>query len=364
MTPLFSTTTQQPQTLVRDQPTLFQDVVRATEAQLPAVQQKATRLVTDAEIDRLGTKVAGHASKTASQIMANVRASDVDGFGEKLNELVAVSKQLDPKKMGKKGIISRLSSLFGETKEKLLAQYETVEKRMNTLVSEMDKTVQLQQKRIGDLETMFSDNEKAFFAFGEEIKACELLLEAMRAQLNTFNVASDTFDAQRQQDLMDRIHRVEKKADDFLRAQQLCKLAAPEIRLMQSNARSLVTTFGDIKNTTIPAWQGVFSRYIVSMEQKRAAELATSIQDATDQAFRMQADALRENVTLVAKARERSVVGIDTLEHMQQQLIGAVDDVKRITEEGARARAEAKVKLAEMDKQLIERFAAPQAAQA
>jgi uncharacterized protein YaaN involved in tellurite resistance len=354
MKPLFATETNTAASTIA-----FQDI---TPAAVPAVIQPKVpvRAVTDNEIDQLGQKVSSHAAKTASQIMAQVRASDVDGFGDKLNELVAVSKRLDPKKMGNKGLINKVMNLFGESKEALLAQYQTVEQRMNALVGEMDKTVVHQQKRVGDLEQMYADNEAAFHQYGAEIEACQMILEALKAQLANEQQAQDAFAAQRQQDLMNRIHRAEKKEDDFVRGQQLCKLAAPEIRAMQDNARSLVTTFTDIKNTTVPAWQGVFSRYILSMEQKRAAELATSVQNATNEAFRMQADQLRQNVQTIATAKERSVVDIETLEHMQQQLLGAIDDAKRIADEGARSRAEARVKLADMDKQMIARAALPQ----
>ena len=337
---------------------MFREVTSA----VPAVVAKPTtavRVITDQEIDRLGQNVNGNASKTATAIMAAVKASDVEGFGEKLNELVATSKRLDPQKM-KGGFLSKLTGLWGSTKEKLLAEYQTVEQRMNTLIAEMDKTAQNQLKRVTDLEQMFIDNENAFHAYNKEIAACELLLEALNAQLAAEQVAQDTFAAQRQADIQDRIHRVEKKINDFESSKKLCQLAAPEIRMMQSNARALATTFNDIKVTTVPAWQGVFSRYILSMEQKKAAELATTVHDATNEAFRMQADQLRQNVQLIAKAKERSVVDIETLEHMQQQLLGACDDAKRIADEGKRARAEAKTKLAAMDQQLIQRFAAPQ----
>lgn len=350
MKPLFATDT-------ATRPTGFVDITKQTQQNVPVVAQRQTTavVVADADIDQIGSRVGGHAAKTAQQILASVKASDVDGFGQKLNELIAVSKQLDPKKMGKKGVISAISNFFGSAKEKMLSQYETVEQRMNTLVAEMDKTVAVQTQRIVDLEQMYADNENAYYAFGEEIVKCQQYVDLIKAQLATEQAATDMFASQRQHDLQERIARLEKKADDFVRSQHLCKLAAPEIRVMQANARALVTTFKDIKETTIPAWQGVFSRYILSMEQKRAAELGTAVQDATNEAFRMQADQLRTNVVTIAKARERSVVDIETLEHMQQQLEGALNDAAKIAEEGARARAEARTKLANMDQALIQR---------
>lgn len=73
-------------------PTGFIDITQKPANMVPASQAQTTALtiVADAEIDQLGSRVGGHASKTAQQILSSVKASDVDGFGTKLNELIAV----------------------------------------------------------------------------------------------------------------------------------------------------------------------------------------------------------------------------------------------------------------------------------
>ena len=190
-------------------PAGFIDITQKSVNIVPVAQPQTTTLtiVADNEIDQLGSRVGGNASKTAQLILASVKASDVDGFGTKLNELIAVSKQMDPKKMGKPGLLSKVTGFFGATKEKMLAQYETVEKRMNTLVGEMDKTVSLQQTRINDLEQMYIDNERAFYAYGEEITQAQTYVEQLKLALaaEQANATTDMFASQRQHDIQAHI---------------------------------------------------------------------------------------------------------------------------------------------------------------
>lgn len=336
---------------------LTNSIVAATLAPtLVKPSQVALRPVTDQEIDAIGHSNGMKAASTSRAILDAVKASDTEQFGQQLNALVATTKGLDPSKMGNKGLIGKITGMFGNAKEQVLGQVQTVEKRMDTLVGEMEKSVVLYTKRIGDIEKMFEENFQTHEALGREIVNAEELLLILNAQLANEQAATDAFSAQRLADQEDRIQRVEKKIDDLKRGQHLCKLAAPELRRMQSNSRALAETFQNIKAVTIPAYMGVFSRYVLNLEAKKGAELATSVADATDAAFRMQADSLRENTQTIAKAKQRAVVSIETIEHMQTQLLASYDDAKKIADEGRKARQEAAPKLQAMEQELVSRF--------
>lgn len=318
------------------------------------------RVITDDEIDKLGAQTAAKAAEMSTKIMASVKASDTEAFGDQLNQLVATAKGLDPQKMANPGIIGKFKNMFGGVKEKMLAELQTTEKRMDALVGEMGKSVTLYTGRISDIEKMFEENYQTHEKFGAEVVVAEEMLRNLQVQLSSEGIATDAFAAQRQADLNSRIQRLEKKIDDLKRGMHLCKLAAPELRMMQENSRSLAQTFMDIKTVTIPAYMGVFSRYILNLEAKKGAELATSVQDATNAAFKMSADQLRQNVQVIATAKQRAVVDIETIQHMQTQLLASFDDAKKIADAGREARKAAGPKLQQMEKDLVARFAPQQ----
>lgn len=316
----------------------------------------ALRTVTDQEIDAIGSRHSSRAADTSKKILDAVKATDTEQFGSKLNELIAVTKSLDPQKVIRKGVIGKITSMFGNTKEHILSHVQTVQQRIDTLTGEIDRSVVLYTKRIGDIEKMYVENEQTFLLLQQEVEQAEELLQVLNTQLANEQAATDAFAAQRLADLDDRIRRVEKKVDDLKRVQYLCKLAAPELRLMQSNSRELAQTFTNIKTLTIPAYMGVYSRYVLNLEAKKGADLAESVADATNEAFRMQADLLRENTTAIAKAKQRGVVDFETLEHTQTQLLASLDEAKKIADEGRKARQEAQPKLQRMEQELISRY--------
>lgn len=329
-----------------------------TQQVVPVSNVQPLTTIDDNAIDSLGDQSRMQLSALSGKMLGSVRASDMDAFGAKLNELVATAKGMNPADLGKGGLLTKITHFFGSAKEKMLAQYETVEKRMDAIVAELNKSIALHAARITDLEAMYNTNYQSHQALeaaaaqGTQIQA---QLEAGLAQLKAAG-ATDSFAAQKISDLAGKIDRLAKHIDDLNRVMLLAKQTAPEIRLLQNNARTLVTKFKDAETLTIPAWKNVFTLYIVQLEQKKGADLATAVDDSTNAAFNAQADMLRSNTQLIAKAGQRSVIDIQTLEHVQQQLLGSFDDLQKITEDGKKARAEAEPKLKALEQELISRF--------
>jgi uncharacterized protein YaaN involved in tellurite resistance len=313
-------------------------------------------VVTEQQIDQLGEKNALVLSDISHKMLTHVRAADADAFGQKLNELVGVAKNLNPSRFENPGILSRLTGFFGSAKEKILAQFQTVDSRMQALIKELDHSTSLHTERIQDMEEMYAANVNAHGALEAAVAEGNRLVRVLQAQLAQESQATDAFSAQRVNDVKNRIDRLEKRIDDLQRAMLLAKQAAPEIRLLQENARTLSMKFKDVKAVTIPAWQNAFALYLMQLEQKKGAALVTAVHDATDEAFRMQADLLRQNTEAIARAKQRSIVSVETLEHVQKQLLASFDDMNRIAEEGRRSRTEALPKLKALEQELVNRF--------
>ena len=80
-------------------------------------------------------------------------------------------------------------------------------------------------------------------------------------------------------------------------------------------------------------------------EQQNSVQLAKHIDDATNELLRRNAELLHQNSIDTAKANQRSVIDIETLEHVQNTLIKTVNDVIQIQKEGMQKRDEATVRL-------------------
>ncbi|MGT0245541.1 toxic anion resistance protein [Burkholderia pyrrocinia] len=328
-------------------------------AVVPAAQPtEHARLITVDEIDQLGATQGTRIAAFSQQILASVRASDADQFGDKLNELISTAKGLDPRGADKGGFITQVTRLFRSTKEKLLSQYESVSKRMDTLVVELENHAQRQKAGIDELERMYNDN----YALHQELEQSkahgETALATLRAHLAAGQQpADDAFAAQRLLDVKRKVDALESKLDDLDRAMLMSKQLAPQIRMEQDQKRTLTSKFMTIKTVLIPAWTNAFALYLEQLGTKRAAALANATYDAADEAIRAQADLNRQNAQEVAKLGQRPVISTDTFEYAQQQLFGAFDDVTQIIADGKRQREQDAPRLRQLEQDLITRFA-------
>ncbi|RQV06286.1 toxic anion resistance protein [Burkholderia cenocepacia] len=326
---------------------------------VPAAQPtEHARLITVDEIDQLGATQGTRIAAFSQQILASVRASDADQFGDKLNELIATAKGLDPRGADKGGLLTQVTRLFRSTKEKLLSQYESVSKRMDTLVVELENHAQRQKAGIDELERMYNDNYALHQELAQSKAHGETALAALRAHLAAGQQpADDAFAAQRLLDVKRKIDALESKLDDLDRAMLMSKQLAPQIRMEQDQKRTLTSKFMTIKTVLIPAWTNAFALYLEQLSTKRAAALANATYDAADEAIRAQADLNRQNAQEVAKLGQRPVISTDTFEYAQQQLFGAFDDITQIIADGRRQREQDAPRLRQLEQDLITRFA-------
>lgn len=336
-----------------------------TAGQLPALHQQAAPApvvrvdisgIDDKAIASLGGSTGTGVAKVSAKLLGTVRASDADVFGAQLNELIATSKGLDPAKLRSGGLLSRVTNMFGSVKEKMLSQYQMVEGRMDTLVSEMTRHANVHKNRITDFDEMYKGLEIYYQGLDADVKKGEAWVAQLQQAIAQQPAPTNAFEAQQATELTRRLERLEKRIDDLRRAMLMATQMVPQIRLSQDNARSLTDTFTDIVNVAIPAWRNVFSLYLLQLEAKQSAAVANAAYDATDAAFRAQADMLLENTEAVARVKQRSLVSLETAQHVQTQLITAFDKLEQISKEGQQRRRDELPKLQELERELIARF--------
>lgn len=310
------------------------------------------------QIADLGKQAATSLAGISTEILKGVRASDTGEFGKDLNSMVKLAKGIDPAALKNAGLFGRIRGLLANAREHLVAQYASVERQMDALAIQLEQKAAHHEKRIGDMERMYTDNEAYHGQLEQASLRGEQLLVQLRADFEQAQqiAVHDSFGAQRLADHQRIIDRLSKRVDDLQRAMLLSKQAAPQIRLMQENARGLVQKFGDLKVVALPAWKNSFSLYVLQLEQQDAVKVANAVDEMTDAALRKNADLLRQNTAEIARARQRAVVTVETLEHVQTQLLGSVEDIRRIEDEGRNQRQAEQPKLIAMEQALIAAF--------
>ena len=297
-----------------------------------------------------GKNIATQTSGYTDELLNLVQNKDLDETGQKLNQVVQVAQQLNTSSILNKkknsGFFGGLMSKIKGAKNNIDMHFNTTKEQIDTLVKEIEKSQSGLKARVDTLDRMFHGVQSEYKQLGVYIAAGKLKQDEIQQEISTLtSQAQDQTTIQRVYDLNHLANNLEKRVSDLQVLQQSAMQTLPMIRIIQSNNLMLVDKFYAIKNITLPAWKNQISLAISLNEQKNSVQLANTIDDATNDLLKRNADLLHQNSVDTAKANQRSVIDIETLEHVQNTLIKTVNDVIQIQKEGMQKRAEATTRL-------------------
>ncbi|MCO8062432.1 toxic anion resistance protein [Acinetobacter lwoffii] len=297
-----------------------------------------------------GKNIATKTSTYTDELLNLVQNRDLDATGQKLNQVVQVAQQLNTSSILNKkkssGFFGNIISKFKGAKDNFDAHFNTTKEQLDVLVKEIETSQSGLKARVDTLDKMFDGVQDEYKQLGVHIAAGRLREQELQQEISTLTaLPQDQSTTQKIYDLNHLANNLEKRVSDLQVLQQSAMQTLPMIRIIQSNNLMLVDKFYAIKNITLPAWKNQISLAISLSEQKNSVQLANTIDDATNELLRRNADLLHQNSVDTAKANQRSVIDIETLEHVQNTLIKTVNDVIQIQKEGVQKRTEATVRL-------------------
>ncbi|MDN5491154.1 MAG: toxic anion resistance protein, partial [Acinetobacter sp.] len=224
--------------------------------------------------------------------------------------------------------------------------FNTTKEQIDSLVKEIETSQTGLKARVDTLDRMFNGVQEEYRQLGIYIAAGRIKQVEVQQEITTLSQQEqDPKTNQRVYDLNHLANNLEKRVSDLQVLQQSAMQTLPMIRIIQSNNMMLVDKFYAIKNITLPAWKNQISLAISLNEQRNSVQLANTIDDATNELLKRNADLLHQNSVDTAKANQRSVIDIETLEHVQNTLIKTVNDVIQIQKEGMQKREEASTRI-------------------
>jgi uncharacterized protein YaaN involved in tellurite resistance len=323
------------------QPADFQDVM-AAHKELAEINHNA--------VAEYGKNIATKTSSYTDELLNLVQNKDLDATGQKLNQVVQVAQQLNTSSILNKsknsGFLGSLLSKFKGAKNSFDQHFNTTKEQIDALVKEIETSQTGLKARVNTLDKMFGGVQDEYKQLGVYVAAGKLKEQEIQQEIAALTAQEqDQPTTQKIYDLNHLANNLEKRVSDLQVLQQSAMQTLPMIRIIQSNNLMLVDKFYAIKNITLPAWKNQISLAISLQEQKNSVQLANSIDDATNELLKRNADLLHQNSVDTAKANQRSVIDIETLEHVQNTLIKTVNDVIQIQKEGMQKRDEAASRL-------------------
>lgn len=329
----------------------------------PAEEQQATELAKSIDVLDTDYVIAyGAASQSgiaafADKILDEARSTDIDIVGEKMTDIVSSVRSINVSGlhtasnfMTKLPIVGR----FFNKAHKIKDRFTSMSTHIATVGTEMSVARDSLIERVVMLDDMYVKNLEQFRELNVVIAAGEIKIKELTAMFPGMatEVKGDPFKAQALNDLTQAVDRFDKKIHDLRVIRMMTLQDAPKIRIIQSNNQLLAEKINNTLTLTIPLWKKQFLMALALTEQKRGADLQSNMTNTTNELLRANAEGTKQNSIQIAKENERSIVDIETLEHVQTNLISTLEETLKIQREGKANRADVAKRMVKLESDL------------
>ena len=339
-------------------------IAQAVEELTPAERAEVEKIkegldLTDsAAIIDFGTAAQKNIADFSDSILCNVRAKDSGYVGELLGELLTNVKSFEPKSSDG-GFLKKLplvSSLVGKA-ETMMQSYEKVSVQVEKVKTSLQKARMLMMKDVTMLDTLFAKNLEYFKTLELYIRAGEEKMQEMREvtlpKLRAQAAASsDPMAAQVVSDFESSVERFEKKVHDLKISKTISIQTAPQIRLIQNNDKVLIDRVQSAIYNSIPLWKNQMVIALGLANQKKVLEMQHSVNEMTNDLLKKNAEMLKIGTIETAKENERSIVDIETVRKVNDDLVTTIEETLKIQQEGRAKRRAAEAELVELEGRL------------
>lgn len=307
----------------------------------------------DADIDQLQQSVRGGYADITAKLLSTHKAKDAGEMGNGINQLMMAAKGLNPQEQ-KSSLFGKIMAKVQGEKEHILANTQSIQKRIAELTANLDQTANLMRTRIHDLEGMKAEN----LAHQQKLQTGLTQVDAWLQQINS-DLAIPLANPQDMQAVNERksIQHLQQRLipakSDLENALVLDQQQFQELQTTQDNARAILDEFDRVKNIAIPALTSLVAQQLIALEQQQAMKTDSAIRDMTNAAITQAAQTLGENQVQIANLQQQSVISVDTLTQAQDILDQADQKVREIQAQAEIRRKEDEVKRQQLEQRLL-----------
>ena len=309
-----------------------------------------------ADVFAFGSEIQGDLSRFSDTALARVKAKDLGEVGDMISKLVLELKGFTTDEPTKKGIFSWFRKKASKI-QLLKTRYEEATVNVDEIVKALNSHKITLLNDIVLLDELYDENQAYFKTLTVYIAMGKKKLEEFRngeiaeavALAQRTNLPED---AQAAKDLNDKADRFEKKLYDLELTRNISIQMAPQIRLIQSSDTVMVEKIQSTVVNTIPVWKSQMVMALGIEHSQQAMEAQQAVTNLTNELLKKNADALHMATVETAKAAERGIIDIETLNYTNQQLIDTMDEVLKIQNEGKEARRAAEEQLRNIESEL------------
>ena len=295
----------------------------------------------------------------SDSILSQVRAKDSGHVGDLLNDLsTKINEFSDSQKSSFVESIPIIGSLVSKGKS-LKASYETLATKISKIQSELEQSKMTMMKDIALFDKLYEQNVQYFKNLQLYIQAGEEKLTELRTvtlpKLKADAAQSNNpMAGQVVSDFESNVDRFEKKIHDLKSSKTIAIQTAPQLRLIQNNDKLLVERIQSAIYNAIPLWKNQIVIALGLTRQQQVLQQQRAISDTTNKLLLQNAEMLKTNSIETAKENARSVVDIDTVRKVNDDLVSTIEETIKIQREGREKRIAAEQELVQIENRLKE----------
>ena len=341
----------------------IEKVTRQTELLTPEERKQVDAIkegfdITDSsQALQFGNAAQKNLADFSDSILAQVRTKDSGYVGELLTDL---STKIDEFSQNEtKGFMKKLP-IIGKLVNKadgLVSAYDKLSVKVDKIQSELEKSKLAMMKDIIMFDSLYDKNLEYFKSLQLYIQAGEEKLSELRTITlpklrQEAAVSSDPMAGQGVADFENTVDRFEKKVHDLKLSKTIAIQTAPQLRLIQNNDRMLVERVQSAIYNAIPLWKNQIIIALGLSRQQQLLKTQRAINDTTNELLRKNAEMLKINSIETAKENDRSIVDIETVRKVNEDLITTIEETIQIQRDGRAKRQSAEQELQQLEERL------------
>ena len=309
---------------------------------------------------RYGIEAQEAISSFTDSVLQKVKVSQVGEGGKYLEQMIEEMNKIDFNSVkNADGLLAKLP-IIGYWMKKgiktLTGDFETVQSKLNELISTMKQHDQILSNDITMYDTFYSNtlnytrNLELFILAGRE----QLIdFENQVQELNkVYEETKDPLDAQHYSDMFKAVDRFSKRLHNLEITRIASINSGAQIRLAQEGNKMLVEDIVDVLHNTLPLWKNQFVMAVALVNTEKALKLTKTVKDYTNKQYVENAKKLNQLVSDLGENYSRGILDISSLQEVNNMTIGAIQKTLVIHKEAAEKRKLAGVELEKMENQI------------
>lgn len=348
--------------VVKEAPIDRPELSKLSPAEQAAVKEFAEKIdiLNTEQVLNYGSAAQKNISQFSDSALSSVRTKDLGEVGQQLGDLVIELQGLEFDPEEKKGFFG----FFKKAKHNiadLKVQYSKAEVNVDKIVESLEKHEITLMKDISMMDAMYEKNQEytkelTMYILAGKLKIDKLRNEELPAYIKKAQESGLPEDAQAANDFTNMIGRFEKKIHDLELTRTISIQMAPQIRMVQNNDSLMAEKIRSSIVNTIPLWKNQMVMALSLFHSEQAMKAQREVTNVTNELLTKNAQTLHQGSVNIAKETERGIVDLETLKKTNVELISALDEVRKIQDDGRAQRAQAEIELGRIEGELKQKL--------